>query len=83
MTQTDWHAVEEHRFARDVAATLGKIVRERGIKHLIVVAPPRTLADLRKAFHTDVKRIIAAEIDKDLTRHPVDEIEKHLTGSAL
>ncbi|HXW48852.1 MAG TPA: host attachment family protein, partial [Xanthobacteraceae bacterium] len=67
VTQTDWHALEEHRFAREVAAALEKIVRERGAETLIVVAPPRALADLRKAFHPDVKKRIVAEIDKDLT----------------
>jgi protein required for attachment to host cells len=44
------------------------------------VAPPRTLAELRLAFHPDVKACIVAEVNKDLTKHPVDEIEKHLTG---
>jgi protein required for attachment to host cells len=78
--QTDWHKLEEHRFAEDVAATLERIVRERGVEALVVVAPPRTLADLRKAFHADVKKRIVAEIDKDLTKHPVDQIEKHLAA---
>jgi protein required for attachment to host cells len=55
-------------------------VRERKVKALVVVAPPRTLADLRQAFHADVKSRIIAEIDKDLTKHSVYEIEKHLTG---
>ena len=80
MTQTDWHDLEEHRFAHDVAATLEKIVRERKVKALIIVAPPRALADLRKSFHDDVKSKIVAEIDKDLTKHPVYDIEKHLCG---
>ena len=80
VTQTDWHDLEEHKFAHDVAAALEKIVRERKIEALIVVAPPRALADLRKAFHDDVKKKIVAEIDKDLTRHPVYDIEKHLAG---
>ena len=52
------------------------------MKALVVVAPPRTLADLRGAFHADVKACIIAEINKDLTRQPVWEIEKHLTGDA-
>jgi len=78
VSQTDWHDLEEHRFAHEVAATLEKIVRERKVEHLIVVAPPRTLADLRKAFHDDVKKKIVAELDKDLTKHPVYDIEKHL-----
>ncbi len=76
--QTDWHALEEHRFARDVAAALDRVVRERDVKALVVVAPPRALADLRHAFSKQVKDRIIAEVDKDLTRHPVYDIEKHL-----
>lgn len=80
MDITDWHDLEEHRFARDVARALETVVRSNGVRALIVVAPARTLADLRQAFHDDVKKRIVAEIDKDLTKHPVDEIEKHLLG---
>jgi protein required for attachment to host cells len=81
VTQTDWHDLEEHKFAHDVAAALEKVVRERKVEALIIVAPPRALADLRRAFHDDVKKKIVAEIDKDLTRHPVDDIEKHLMNA--
>ena len=79
---TDWHDIEEHHFARKVAAALEQVIRTRKVKALVVVAPPRTLADLRNAFHADVKACIIAEIHKDLTRHPVGDIEKHLTGDA-
>ena len=47
---------------------------------LITSAPPRTLADLRRAYHADVKKRMVAEVDKDLTNHPVSEIETHLLG---
>jgi protein required for attachment to host cells len=77
--QTDWHELEEKFFAREVAGTLAKVVRDRKIKALIIVAPPKTLAELRQAFHADVKARIVAEIDKDFTKLPVYEIEKHLT----
>ena len=77
---TDWHDLEEHRFAQRVATAMEHLVRERNVKALVVVAPPRTLADLRKAFHADVKRRIIAEIDKDLTKHPIHEIEARLAG---
>lgn len=80
MEQTDWHELEEHRFARDVAAALEKVVRERKIKAIVIAAPPRTLAELRQAFHNDVKSRIIAEVDKDFTKQPVYEIEKHLIG---
>lgn len=81
VTQTDWHDLEEHKFAHEVAAALEKVVRERKAEALVVIAPPRTLADLRKAFHDDVKRKIVAELDKDLTKHPIYDIEKHLGGA--
>jgi len=76
---TDWHDIEAHRFADQVAAALEKLVRERGVAKLVIVAPPRTLAELRKVFHADIKRRIIAEIDKDLTHEPIDKIEAHLT----
>jgi protein required for attachment to host cells len=78
--QTDWHDLEQHRFARVVAEALEKLMRERHVKALVIAAPPRTLADLRQALHKDVKAGIIAEIDKDFTGQPVYEIEKHLTG---
>ena len=46
----DWHDLEEHRLARRVAAEMEQVVREHKAKALVVVAPPRTLADLRGAF---------------------------------
>ena len=78
----DWHDIEEHRFARKVAAAMEQMVRASKAKALIVVAPPKTLAELRNAFHPDVKACIIAEINKDLTKHPLGEIEKHLTNEA-
>jgi protein required for attachment to host cells len=77
---TDWHDLEEHRFVHRVAAAMEQLVRERKAKALVVVAPPRTLANLRQALHADVKQRVIAEIAKDLTKHPVYEIEKHLVG---
>ncbi|HMK70158.1 MAG TPA: host attachment family protein [Xanthobacteraceae bacterium] len=76
--QTDWHHLEEHRFVGRVAAALEDVVRKRSVPALVVVAPPRTLADLRAAFHADVKKRIVAEVGKDLTNHPVADIETHL-----
>jgi protein required for attachment to host cells len=76
--QTDWHHLEEHRFTHRVAGALEDFVRRHHVPALVVVAPPRTLADLRRDFHADVKKLIVAEVGKDLTKHPVGEIETHL-----
>ena len=76
--QTDWHVLEEHHFAAEIGTVLGRIIQEGKIKALIVVAPPRTLADLRQTFDKEISQHIIAEINKDLTNEPVSEIEKHL-----
>lgn len=80
MEMTDWHELEKERFAGRVASAMEQLVRAEKVKAIVIVAPPRTLAELRHAFHADVKKRIIAEVDKDLTKHPVWEIEKHLVG---
>ena len=77
---TDWHELEAHRFARMVADAFEKLVRERKANAVVIAAPPRILAELRQALHGDVKARVIAEVDKDFTKHPVYEIEKHLLG---
>ena len=61
----DWHQIEEHRFTRKVAAAMEQVVRTGQVPALVVVAPPKTLAELRSVFHADVKSRVIAEINKD------------------
>ncbi|MGQ7793517.1 baeRF12 domain-containing protein [Faunimonas sp. B44] len=77
---TDWHDAEEARFLGTVVARLEKLQRKGSFDQLLVVAPPRALAQLRTAMPDAVRRVIVAEIDKDLTKHPVGEIEKALVA---
>ena len=42
---------------------------------LIVVAPARTLGEMRRHYHSEVQKRLVREISKDLTGHPVTEIE--------
>ena len=75
---TNWHKIEEYRFTRRVARAAETIVRSGRATALVIVAPPRTLAQLRATLAPDVRRHIIAELPKDLTRLPVGEIEKHI-----
>jgi protein required for attachment to host cells len=77
-SETDFHQLEEDRFAAEAAEMLNKRALRNEFENLIVVAPPRTLGELRKHYHKEVEKRLAAEIAKDLTRHPVTEIEKIL-----
>jgi len=81
MEQADWHELEEQRFAKDAANTLQTLVRERNIEALVIAAPPKFLAELRKSMHQEVEKRVIAEVDKDLTNQPVHAIETLLTAA--
>ena len=81
MEPTDWHDIEEHRFAERASEALERLVRARGAPAVVVAAPPRTLADLRKALHPEVKARVVLEINRDFTNQPVWEIERHVVAS--
>ncbi len=76
--ETDWHRVAKERFAREIADRMHALVQAGKIDRLIVAAAPRVLGEMRKAMHRDVESRVIAEIDKDLTKHPVDKIGKLL-----
>ncbi|MHC6155537.1 host attachment protein [Bradyrhizobium elkanii] len=61
-----------------VARAAEEIVRSGKATALVIVAPPRTPAELRATLHPNVKRHIIAEIPKDLTKLAVRELEKHV-----
>jgi len=81
VTQTDWHDQSEQAFLTQLAHKLDAAVTSGKTKSLIVVAPPRALGMLRPAYSHALKGAVRAEVDKDLVKMPVGEIEKHLTGA--
>lgn len=80
MEQTDWHQLAEDRFVGEVADKLYKHAHAGRFQSLIVVAPPKVLGQLRKAFHKEVSDKVSAEVPKELTSHPIHEIEKLLSA---
>jgi protein required for attachment to host cells len=76
--EVDFHQLEEERFAADTAEMLRKRALRNEYESLIIVAPPKTLGELRKHYHKEVEKRLAGEVAKDLTRHPIAEIEKIL-----
>ncbi len=79
--QTDWHNQAEQAFLTSLAHHLDKAVASGKTKSLILVAPPRALGMIRPAFSHALKGAVRVELDKDLVKHPVHDIEKHLTGA--
>jgi protein required for attachment to host cells len=78
--QTDWHDETERAFLTQLVQHLDGAIAAGKTKSLIVVAPPRALGMIRSAYSHAVRGAVRAELDKDLVKHPVHEIEKHLTG---
>ena len=78
--QTDWHEIAEERFATAIAQKLNAAANSDQFEKLILVAPPSTLAALRKNLDSKATQRIVAEVNKDLTKHPVPEIARLLTG---
>ncbi len=78
MEETDFHQIQEDRFAAKAAELLNARALANDFETLIVVAPPHTLGELRKSYHKQVASRIIKEIDKDLTGCPIDEIEAML-----
>jgi protein required for attachment to host cells len=78
MEEVDFHQLEEDRFAAEAAELLKERALRGEFESLIIVAPPRTLGELRKHYHTEVAERITAEIDKNLTGHTVPQIEEAL-----
>ena len=80
MGETDYHQQAEDRFAADTANLLRTRALAGDYEQLIVVAPPKTLGELRKHYHKAVEQRLCGEIAKDLTGHPVPEIERILAA---
>lgn len=65
--------VNEDAHASAAATWLNGQVLAHKIKDLIVIAPPRTLGELRKHYHKLTERAIARELHKDLIgKRPAD-----------
>ena len=66
---------DEDSFAAGIVAVLNKRVLDGEIESLIIVAAPRTLGELRKHYHKALVAVLVGELAKDLTGHPVADIE--------
>lgn len=73
----------EHReteFVKSVAAELDRKQQSGAYHRLVIAAAPIALGDLRKAISPAVKKLVIAELNKDLTNLPTAQLDKHLDG---
>ena len=80
MEEADWHQLAKDRFAADLSDILARMVRRGRIARLVLVAPPRSLGELRAQLDEAVLKTVVAEIPKTLTGHSLPDIRKIVTG---
>jgi protein required for attachment to host cells len=78
--QTDWHEQAERQFLAKLMTQLDAAVAAGQVKSLIMIAPPRALGVIRQTYSPQVRNVVQHEVDKDLVKMPVYEIEKYLTA---
>lgn len=80
MDETDYHQQEEDRYAADAADQLRIRALAGDYDDLVLVAPPRTLGELRKHLHKEVESRIVMELPKEMTNRPIPDIAAMLMG---
>ncbi len=76
--QTDWHDQAEAKFLKELIEKIHLAVHGGETSELVIVAPPRALGMIRAHYTPAIKQALQKEIDKDLVKIPVDQIEKQL-----
>lgn len=70
--------LSEDGFAAAAAGLLNRQVLAGEIGALFVIADPRTLGEMRRHYHAELKSRLVGELAKDLTAHTVEAIEAAL-----
>jgi protein required for attachment to host cells len=76
--QTDWHDQAERAFLEKLASRLDAaiVAGETSVFH--VAAAPRALGMLRNAYSSALRKAVKTELDKDLVKLPLHQIERQL-----
>jgi protein required for attachment to host cells len=77
-SHSDPHRELKATFAHRLADVLERGLAKKSYDHLVIVATPVTLGDLRAAISDHVRAKIVGEIAKDLTKIPNREIGDHV-----
>lgn len=70
--------VEFASFAKTISNYLEEALKESKFSKLYVAASPHFLGLLREAFSSGTTRLIAGEIDKDITQLDASRVREHL-----
>lgn len=75
------HKLQKHNFTARLAGVLEKAWAERQFDRLVLVAPRRSLGELRTLLSARVKRAVSHEVAKDLTASTPAALRKALADT--
>jgi protein required for attachment to host cells len=76
--RTDPHRDLKRQFAERISAVLRARLAEGRFEHLVLIAPPVTLGDLRAALPRPLRDRVKAELPQDLVKMPPRRLHRHL-----
>lgn len=79
-THPEERRMQEDSYTAAVADWLNRQCIDGRITHLFVVAPPRTLGELRKLYHTTLQQRLLGELGKEYVNDPVDRVHDALAN---
>ncbi len=79
--ETDFKQLEEDRWAHNAAELVNKRALENDFDELAIIAPPKTLGELRKKLHKEAEKRVVCEIPKEMTGRPIPDIEALIVNS--
>lgn len=80
LDETNLHDQAEIEFASKIGQFLNEQAQLHSIEDLIIIAPPRTLGEIRKHLSGEASDRLTAEIAKDLVKHTIVSIERLLAA---
>jgi protein required for attachment to host cells len=74
----DPHTLEKEKFARAVASHLNEAAANGAFESLVIVAPTRTLHEIRDGLDHATDALVIGALGKDLVKTPNHELAAHL-----
>ncbi|HET6397255.1 MAG TPA: host attachment family protein [Pseudoxanthomonas sp.] len=76
--EADARDMDEASFARQLAQRLNQDALHGRYRHLVLAADPQTLGQIRPLLHEEARGRLLAELAKDYTNAPREDIERAL-----
>lgn len=77
--EQDEQAIDEATFAKQLAHRLNDAALRNDYEHLVLMADPQTLGQIRPQLHKETERRVVKEIAKTFTKAPLEDIQDALT----